>query len=373
SPSPVKYSHITISNVFDGGKGLLKLPNGTFKIDNFPVLKMQRNQYGVVKLEGNSSLLSYEIYFNKTAQNDSIPTKEDLLVPEKEKRAIAQVIQELNLQNQSPEATLKILKDFFTNKFTYSTNLLGQEAKTTPLSTFLLKNRAGHCEYFASATALILRSLSIPTRYTVGFSVNEFSNLEKQYIVREKDAHAWNLVYINGNWQEFDTTPGEWSLIERKNASKLRIISDFLSLIGFKISGLWQQFERMQILKYWWVLIIPVILGLFWQFNKQKRVKRLKVEKNSPKSLNKNQKKETGSDFYLIEKRLNNLGFIRDNSESLKKWIERIKKEVQTADFLDELSGIIELYYGDRFDPEGIKESEKTRLKSAIQSWLEKW
>ncbi len=372
SSSSANYDQITISTVFNQGKGLLKLPNGTFQIDNLPLLKMEKNQYSVVKVIGQPDLLSYNIKYHKNVQTDSPPTKEDLLIPEQEKPAIAQIIKELNLQNKSEEEILKILKDFFTHKFIYALDLLGKDGKNTPLSTFLLKNRAGHCEYFASSTALILRSLSIPTRYTVGFSVNEFSNLEKQYIVREKDAHAWTLVYINGKWQEFDTTPGEWSLIERNNASKWRIIGDLWSLLWFKISLIFQQIQEIQVLKYWWFLTIPVILVLFWQFNKQKRVKRLRFEKISPKLMIKNQKNAPMSDFDLIEKALNNLGFIRDNSESLKNWIERLKREVPNGDFLDELSLIIELYYCLRFDPIGLNEDEKLILKSAIQSWLEK-
>lgn len=72
--------------------------------------------------------------------------------------------------------------------------LLGQDQKTTPLSTFLLKNRSGHCEYFATATTLLLREVGIPARYAIGFSVSEFSPLENQFIVRGRDSHAWTLV-----------------------------------------------------------------------------------------------------------------------------------------------------------------------------------
>lgn len=370
SSSPINHSQLNISTLINQDKTLLKLPNGTFQIDNLPVLKMEKNQYGVVKTEANTKLLSYQIKFDKNLQTDSPPTEQDLLIPESEKQAIAQIIKELNLENKSTEETLKIVKDFFQNKFSYSLNLLGEDAKKTPLSAFLLKNRAGHCEYFASATTLILRGVSIPTRYSVGFSVHEFSNLEKQFIVRAKNAHAWTLVYINGGWQEFDTTPSQWTTIENANTPKLRLITDLWSFLWFKISLFLPKIQNIKALKYWWILII--ILVLLWLFN-NKKIAILKIKKISQKSITKSQKDQPVSDFYLIEKSLNDLGFIRGSSESLKTWIERLKRELPTADFCDDLTLIIELYYGDRFDPQGLQESEKIRLKSAIQLWLKKY
>lgn len=77
-----------------------------------------------------------------------------------------------------------------------------------PIANFLFERRRGHCEYFASAMAVMLRTIGIPTRIVNGFRSDEFNDLTGNYIVRAKDAHAWVEAYFPGyGWQTFDPTP----------------------------------------------------------------------------------------------------------------------------------------------------------------------
>jgi protein-glutamine gamma-glutamyltransferase len=77
-----------------------------------------------------------------------------------------------------------------------------------PIANFLFERKRGHCEYFASAMAVMLRSLGIPSRVVNGFRSDEFNDLTGNYIVRAKDAHAWVEAYFPGyGWQTFDPTP----------------------------------------------------------------------------------------------------------------------------------------------------------------------
>jgi hypothetical protein len=77
-----------------------------------------------------------------------------------------------------------------------------------PLPHFLFETRAGHCEYFASSLAVMLRTLGIPTREVNGFLPGEYNDLGEDYIVRASDAHSWVEVYFPGNgWITFDPTP----------------------------------------------------------------------------------------------------------------------------------------------------------------------
>ena len=77
------------------------------------------------------------------------------------------------------------------------------------LASFL-EERRGYCTYFASASALILRTRGIPTRVATGFLAHEWSESEGRWIVRERDAHAWLEVAFEGvGWVTFDPTPPE--------------------------------------------------------------------------------------------------------------------------------------------------------------------
>ncbi len=77
-----------------------------------------------------------------------------------------------------------------------------------PVSTFLLSAKAGHCEYFASSMAILLRAVGVPTRIVNGFLMGEYNPIGGDYIIRQSDAHSWVEVYVpDQGWLEFDPTP----------------------------------------------------------------------------------------------------------------------------------------------------------------------
>jgi transglutaminase-like putative cysteine protease len=72
---------------------------------------------------------------------------------------------------------------------------------------FLFDMRQGYCTYYASAMAVMARSLGIPARVAIGYATGEYDPAVGAYIVRESDAHAWPELYINGQWLPFEPTP----------------------------------------------------------------------------------------------------------------------------------------------------------------------
>lgn len=85
---------------------------------------------------------------------------------------------------------------------------LPQTSEKDPIAHFLFERKQGHCEYFASSMAVMLRTLKIPSRVVTGFRSDEFNDLTGSYVVRAKDAHAWVEAYFPGyGWQTFDPTP----------------------------------------------------------------------------------------------------------------------------------------------------------------------
>ena len=78
-----------------------------------------------------------------------------------------------------------------------------------PLSDFLFNVRAGHCEYYATALAVMLRTQGIASRVVNGFLGGEFNEAAGAYTVRQSDAHSWVEVYFpqTNSWVTFDPTP----------------------------------------------------------------------------------------------------------------------------------------------------------------------
>ena len=94
--------------------------------------------------------------------------------------------------------------------YRYSLELKGRPGSADPLAVFLFESRAGHCEYFATAMAVMLRQTGIPARLVNGFRTGEYNALGDAWVVRQYDAHSWVEAYFKPyGWIEFDPTPAQ--------------------------------------------------------------------------------------------------------------------------------------------------------------------
>ena len=130
-----------------------------------------------------------------------------LQLPEGLDQRIAALARSTTARDVTPYDKAATLEDFLKTKYSYTLNLTGYPGKD-PLAHFLFETRAGHCEYFASAMTVMLRTLGIPAREVNGFLPGEYNDLGGDYIVRASDAHSWVEAYFPGNgWVVFDPTP----------------------------------------------------------------------------------------------------------------------------------------------------------------------
>ena len=107
-----------------------------------------------------------------------------------------------------PEAVKanKILK-YLKSNYGYSLDM-ERKLHDSALDEFLFERKEGHCEYFASAMAVLLRLSGIPSRVITGFASTEWNDLGQYMVVRQTHAHSWVEAYIpNRGWQVYDPTP----------------------------------------------------------------------------------------------------------------------------------------------------------------------
>ncbi len=106
------------------------------------------------------------------------------------------------------------------SEFAYTLELPKRE-QADPLANFLFVRKKGHCEYFASAMAVMLRTIGIPSRLVTGFQSGVYNSLSDLWVVRASDAHSWVEAWIPGyGWATFDPTPanpGGYALVDRVN------------------------------------------------------------------------------------------------------------------------------------------------------------
>jgi len=120
------------------------------------------------------------------------------------------------------------LETYLRTHFGYSLQL-SRTVPHDPLANFLFERRQGHCEYFASSMAVMLRILGIPSRVVNGFRTGEFNDLTSQYVVRASNAHSWVEAYFPGHgWVAFDPTPGA-SIAATTGWSRISMYADAMA------------------------------------------------------------------------------------------------------------------------------------------------
>jgi len=120
---------------------------------------------------------------------------------------IAALAQEIVGDARSPLTRARRLEEHLKTQFGYTLDLPSQRAPD-PVASFLFERREGHCEYFATSMALMLRTLDIPSRIVSGFAGGVSNPLTGMLVLRSSDAHSWVEAYIPGyGWLEFDPTP----------------------------------------------------------------------------------------------------------------------------------------------------------------------
>jgi protein-glutamine gamma-glutamyltransferase len=101
----------------------------------------------------------------------------------------------------------KLIETQLRTKYRYDLGSPSGKAKS-PLDHFLFESKRGHCEYYSTAMAMMLRRLNIPTRNVTGFVGGSYNRFGRYYAVRQGDAHSWVEVYLDGQgWVTFDPTP----------------------------------------------------------------------------------------------------------------------------------------------------------------------
>jgi protein-glutamine gamma-glutamyltransferase len=120
---------------------------------------------------------------------------------------VSQLAHEITRNAPTPYDKARAIENYLKTEFHYTLDL--KAADQDPLAEFLFKTREGHCEYFATAMVIMLRTLEIPARIVNGFQMGELNDLNAMYTVRESDAHSWVEAYFprTESWIEFDPTP----------------------------------------------------------------------------------------------------------------------------------------------------------------------
>jgi transglutaminase-like putative cysteine protease len=117
------------------------------------------------------------------------------------------VLNEASTEYLSNLQVSKTIESYLKNNYRYSLSVKAPDDKTNPLLYFLFQSKTGFCEHYATAMALMLRSIGIPARVVTGFIGGELNTYGDYIIVRQSNAHSWVEAVIGDSWRRFDPTP----------------------------------------------------------------------------------------------------------------------------------------------------------------------
>ena len=368
-PEPgAQVRRVAIGAYLPRGRGMLPLPVGSTALTELPAEEVERNPLGAIRVVKGPDFAEYTATFTPSQSYEAPPTESDLRVPSDLATLMQQVVQGLGVEHLAPREAIARLDQWFGRDFGYSLVQRRTTAVSRPLHDFLLDTREGHCEYFATATVLLLRSLGIPARYASGYSVQEWSETEQRYLVRRRHSHAWALAWLDGSWVDVDTTPAVWVLADAEHASVLEPLYDFVSWAWYLFSrwrwaGVDEDADNTALL---W-MVLPLALFLAWRLRRSERVRHQAVRTQAG---NRPALAGADSELFLVEEALRRDGEVRPQGVSTARWLAAMEREQRLVGAGVLREEVLPLHYRYRFDPAGLSGTEREQLRERAADWL---
>ena len=145
-----------------------------------------------------------------------------------------QVAQPPNATNTTPTEKARKLVYYLrdSGEFGYTLDMSIQDSKIDAVEDFLFNRKNGHCEYFASALALMLRAVEIPARLVSGFKGGDVKRSTGYFVVQGRHAHVWVEAYLDGEWRVLDATPASRSDSVNSLAPKFGLFNSLANLFS---------------------------------------------------------------------------------------------------------------------------------------------
>lgn len=225
---------------------LFAMPRAIAFQGSFSILT--KDTYGAVSNQWSTERSSYRAFSDRSMppverlrQDDQAYGDESrnyLQVPLNEDRRIFDLAYSIASKHSNRYDKSKAIEEFLQTNYGYT---LEQKAGgDQPLSDFLFNVREGHCEYFATAMAIMLRTQGIATRIVNGFHGGEYNDAADMVLVRQRHAHSWVEAYFpkENTWVTFDPTPATAGAATGVAGSFSEMISKYIEALD----AIWIQY-----------------------------------------------------------------------------------------------------------------------------------
>jgi len=335
----------------DKGRALVPVPADASYLGG-DLGHIEKNAYGVVRTSDAPPRLDVAVDRSQ-AQVDGEFGTADFSVPPGFGGLLQRLPELAALEKRSERERVRGLETWFATNFRYTLFLGDAKRGGRDLERFLLVDRAGHCEYFATSTVLLLRALRIPARYVTGYSVQEYSDREKSFLIRQRHAHAWVEAHVDGNWVEVDTTPSTWISAEEDTASFWQPAFDLANFVSFHFSE-WARdlvTEEHHLLVRLLGICVVVAIGWLAGIRARRMWKSRKPKAEAIRGQHQPASAEVRA-FRDLEREFATLGLGRPPAEPARAWIDRVAREGASILGKHEVQAareIVDALYRDRY------------------------
>ena len=387
----------------------LPLPGDASSLKDFALDGIERNTFGTIRIFPKESVIEGMVLWRSRTNPESPPLPlEDLKIPIPEHKVIQQIAREIGILrksesllqtwSQSPPALkgdlefptaartingpisrentsasppdlqgkLALLRTWFHRNFKYSKILTissPSHVSTPPtaIAQFLTTNRTGHCEYFATATTLLLRAAGIPARYTTGYAVMEWDPKRGEFVVRGTHGHAWCRYWNQqtGTWLDFDTTPPDWLPGATPPNTSTQWFGDGLKRLREDFF-LWRNRPRNRL----GVTLVMSTIALGVMAFVVKRLWKSKRRLETRTAFNNHDGPVIRTPLHDLEPQARKLLGFRPLGQPFAEWLAQLAPSVSDSTILDEA---LALHQRLRFDPAPSHPEERERLAELVR------
>jgi transglutaminase-like putative cysteine protease len=218
-------------------RGRLLLPEGTYAIRNIgqAVYEGPMPDTYMLFLIRRQESITYEVGLAR----GTAPRRERIVYPTNYPVTppVAALARQIVGNQTDPMLQASAIEHYLSTRFKYIPNPADIGRKMS-VDDFLLKERRGHCEYFAAGMVALMTSLNVPARIVGGFYGGQLNPLTGYFVVRREDAHAWTEVWDGKAWQTFDATPSSL----RPGNSHSGLLKMYASALGDSVSYFWDRY-----------------------------------------------------------------------------------------------------------------------------------
>lgn len=350
---PIGYSSTLTVQQRLVSKGTLFLPVGTFAISGLvPIGELQDGSYSLTA-SARGELVSYRARVAR--ETALLRAREPHLVSYPVTPQVSAMAREIVGSRTRPVDQAEAIEQYMSSRFQYLSDP-SKIGHAMSVDEFLLRQRRGHCEYFAAGMVALMTSLNVPARIAGGFYGGQFNPLTGYFVLRREDAHAWVEVWDGGKWRTFDPTPASL----RPGSGGGGWLWTYASAVGESVTYFWDRY----ILTYGLGDQVALVVELFTRTREAMGTLRRNLAGGFGRITTRGVAEMAGIVglawlilalwsrrrrplFALLAAHLKGLGIVVGPAMTMEEALERLRRDRPEA--AEELTELVRLYEAERF------------------------